>query len=468
MKIKFEKLSTANGKVYVNFGSGFEEYEISKVKDSGITIPENCTDYSSIQIKGSSVILNNLDVISSIKASDDNTISPEDITGIVLKDFKDRFDKSLLKTYPKLTSVTIPNSAYTTIEHGAFYFVSNLTSIVISDGITSIKDMAFGECKNLKSVDLPKSINAIGNDAFINCKSLTSISIPDGVKILGDGSLEGTFGGCTSLTSIVIPDSVTKMRGGIFSGCTSLKTINYKGTEIQWNAITKGYNWNYNCPSDLVINYNYGKESGDVAMKEPEHVSIVIGSSTYTSIIKSIDNYSQSVVEISGVGAIPKSAFKDIIGISNVIIHDGISSIKEFAFDSCSGIINEIIIPNTVTSIERYAFTLCENLPSIVIPDSVTSMGDYVFSSCLKLKNFYVPGSIIAIPNGAFYGCRGLTSITIPSNVTSIGKYAFKWCTSLKTINYEGTEKQWNAISKGTGWNEDCPKDMVINYNYAE
>jgi hypothetical protein len=42
--------------------------------------------------------------------------------------------------------------------------------------------------------------------------------------------------------------------------CSELKTINYTGTEDQWNAITKGTNWNQNCPSDMVINFNYVKE----------------------------------------------------------------------------------------------------------------------------------------------------------------------------------------------------------------
>ena len=37
----------------------------------------------------------------------------------------------------------------------------------------------------------------------------------------------------------------------------SLKTINYVGTEEQWNAMTKDNNWNYGVSSDMVINYNY-------------------------------------------------------------------------------------------------------------------------------------------------------------------------------------------------------------------
>lgn len=252
MRIKFEKLTTTNGKVYVNFGNGFQEYEISEVKDSGITIPEDCTDYSLIQIKGSSVILNNLDVISNIKTSDDNAISPEDITGIVLKDFNGKFDKNLLQKYPKLTSVTIPDGV-TSIGDNAFHSCSSLTSITIPNSVTSIRRSAFWGCTSLESITISDSVTSIRSEVFANCSSLKSITIPDGVTSIEDYA----FYDCSKLTSVVIPNSVTKIGERVFNGCSSLKTINYTGTEEQWNAISKGYLWNFDCPSNMVINYNY-------------------------------------------------------------------------------------------------------------------------------------------------------------------------------------------------------------------
>ena len=254
MKIKFEKLSTVNGKVYVNFGNGFKEYQISEVKDSGITIPEDCTDYSLIQIKGSSVILNNLDVISSIKTSDDNAISPEDITGIVLKDFNGIFDKSLLQKYPKLTSVTIPEGA-TFIGGYAFQGCSSLTSIAISDSVTSIGGSAFQDCSSLTSIFIPDNVKSISGGAFQNCSKLESITIPDSVTTIGDMA----FAFCESLTSITIPDSVTSISGFAFVSCDSLMNINYKGTKEQWNAIEKDEIWYRGCSSNMTINYNYAE-----------------------------------------------------------------------------------------------------------------------------------------------------------------------------------------------------------------
>jgi hypothetical protein len=49
--------------------------------------------------------------------------------------------------------------------------------------------------------------------------------------------------------------------------------------------------------------------------------------------------------------------------------------------------------------------------------------------------------------------------------VTSIGISAFASCTKLTVINYRGTEAEWNAITKGSSWNYNCP--AVIVYDYA-
>ena len=86
---------------------------------------------------------------------------------------------------------------------------------------------------------------------------VTSVKIPNGVTDIGGMA----FISCDSLTSITIPDSVTNIERDAFSNCTSLANIYYKGTEEQWNAITKGSNWNSSMGTNIeggtVITYNY-------------------------------------------------------------------------------------------------------------------------------------------------------------------------------------------------------------------
>ncbi|MBQ7712345.1 MAG: leucine-rich repeat protein, partial [Clostridia bacterium] len=53
------------------------------------------------------------------------------------------------------------------------------------------------------------------------------------------------FSGCTGLTTVTIPSTVTSIGSYAFRNCTGLTTINFQGTMAQWNAISKGSDWNY-------------------------------------------------------------------------------------------------------------------------------------------------------------------------------------------------------------------------------
>lgn len=70
MKIIFNKLKTSSENIYVDFGDGvWTEHPVNDAKANGIQIPDTCTDYTKIKIKGSVTTFNNLDVITGIKRS---------------------------------------------------------------------------------------------------------------------------------------------------------------------------------------------------------------------------------------------------------------------------------------------------------------------------------------------------------------------------------------------------------------
>ena len=67
-------------------------------------------------------------------------------------------------------------------------------------------------------------------------------------------SLENTESKTNVNINVTIPDSVTDINGDAFLGCTNLKTVNYKGTQEQWEQIA------FPTDTDVTINYNYTGE----------------------------------------------------------------------------------------------------------------------------------------------------------------------------------------------------------------
>ena len=147
-----------------------------------------------------------------------------------------------------LTSVTIGNSV-TSIGEWAFSGCTGLTSVTIPNSVTSIGDWAFYYCTGLTSVTIPNSVTSIGNCVFMDCRGLTSVTIPNSVTNIGDLA----FADCRSLTSITIGSGVTSIGREAFNCCYELNTISFNGTIEQWNAITKGRDWNKNVPSTCQI-----------------------------------------------------------------------------------------------------------------------------------------------------------------------------------------------------------------------
>ena len=115
-------------------------------------------------------------------------------------------------------------------------FRDQITSVVVSPGVTSIGNLAFALSRNIIHVDIADSVVSIGEQAFFKCSSLTNITVPQSVTYIGVNAFDSctklssitlstnnitsirphTFSGCSELSSIVIPDGVTSIQSGAF------------------------------------------------------------------------------------------------------------------------------------------------------------------------------------------------------------------------------------------------------------
>ena len=230
-------------------------------------------------------------------------------------------------------------------------FCENLTSVTISDGVTSILSRAFANCANLTSVSIPDSVTFIGNYAFSNCSNLTGITIPDSITSIGDS----VFFYCISLTSVTIPNSVTSIGTNPFSGCSQLQI-----TQIS-----------------------------------PDHpVLATIDGVLFEKTTKTLICYPVA------------------LDAAEYAIPEGILSIGDAAFLGCKNL-NGIFIPDSILSIGDSAFLGCDNLTSVTIPDSVTFISAYAFSGCGNLTSVTIPDSVTSIGVDAFSGCSDNLVLTV-------------------------------------------------------
>ena len=65
-----------------------------------------------------------------------------------------------------------------------------ITSITISEGITSIDSYAFRHCRNLTNVTIPESVTSIWDGAFTFCPNLVSVTIPKNVTRIGENPFD--------------------------------------------------------------------------------------------------------------------------------------------------------------------------------------------------------------------------------------------------------------------------------------
>lgn len=338
---------------------------------------------------------------------------------------------------------------------------NDIQTISMGNGITVIKDAAFADCKNLTTVNIPSTVTSIGDDAFKGCvnlpvtnniryadtylveavdKSLSSYAIKDGTKWIGSNA----FNGC-NLLSITIPDDIIGIGSNAFSG---IANVNYNGsaTGAPWGA------WVRN-----------GYVDGWLVYRSSAKEELILCSSDATG----------AIVLPDGLLSIDDYAFSTCSGITAINIPSSVTSIGIGAFGGCTGlpVVNNIRYADTylVEAVDKEAtsytiqpgtkwiaddaFAYC-SAPSITIPDEVAVIGDWAFSGVL---NVIYHGSATGAPWGATmlngyvdgwlaYSSSDKTAlikcsqdaegeIVLPDGLLSIADNAFEYCVNITSIN---------------------------------
>ena len=315
-------------------------------------------------------------------------------------------------------------------------YKDSISSVIISDGVTSVGGSAFCNYPYLADVTLGDNVRSIGSKAFYGCTVLSGVHIPKSVRYIGAGA----FSGCTSLNKIMIPDGVTDIWYNTFSDCTSLSEITIP---------------------DSVFNIASEAFSGCTSLRE-----ITLPSSV-TSIKSGVFSGCTSLNEImipDGVTEIWYNAFSDCTSLSEITIPGSVTSIGQGAFSGCTSLIKATILDG-VTNINWDVFSNCTSLSEITIPGSVTSIGSGAFLGCTSLREISIPENVTSIDSNTFSGCSALSEIVIEKSVKSIKDSAFKNCDKLSNVYYCGSSGDWHKVYVGT--NNTSLLNAQFTYNYC-
>lgn len=311
-------------------------------------------------------------------------------------------------TLPENATVYFPDSV-SDIDNDTFKEKSNLKKVVIF-GNSNLTYLHGFIGSNLENIEIySDNITNIKAYCFSNCKKLIEFVIPESV-------LQITYDAFTDINfkSLYIPKNVTNITGTILNGSKNIETIIVDENNSKYDSRN-------NCNAIIWNNML-------------------------------------------------------LQGCKNTIIPNSINIIGNGAFKNMD--LKEIIIPNNITILEQSVF-FNNPIDNIIIPESVIHIGDNCFydtniynnennwingilyiSNCIVSVKSNISGEITILDNTrlicgyAFGELSDITKINIPNSLEYINGYAFNDMGDL-TIEYNGTEEEWNNIIKGSYWNQN-------------
>lgn len=323
---------------------------------------------------------------------------------------------------------------------------TKIKKVVIQEGVTSICDSAFSGCTNLTELELPLSLKRIGFFPFASCNSLKSVFLPAGVEEIRGNA----FQFAKNLERIeVSPENAffaSDSFGVLYNKDITILLVAPEGLtgtyRIEDSVLSVGGTYAYGIP----FSDGYQILENDIKETYPAF----FGCEKLTEI------------EISdGVEVIGPQAFRQCLGLKQVILPSSVTELGEYAFQNCDGLetihfgtgldyigrycfneldaLKNVTVPGTVRWIDEYAFGNCPALEKVILEDGISRIGKGAFITCPNLKEVKLPSTLRIISDSLFRNCEKLINVTIPVEVQILEDLAFDNIMDLETITFEGS-----------------------------
>lgn len=278
-----------------------------------------------------------------------------------------------------LRSVTLPSSLRS-LERGAFSR-AGISELRIPEGVTSLGQYVADNCPNLETVYLPSTLTDIGWWAFENNSKLTSVysNIPASKLFAIDANVFNgiDMNSCTLYVPIGAAETYRATEGwNQFKNITEVAThfevdgIHYQtiaADKVEVLAPTEGkYSGNITIPATVTASwgttYDVTQIGGNAFYRCDELTGITLGNKIEQLCFQAFcrcENLTEielpASLKVIGEGALSR------IGISELRIPEGVTSLGNWAADNCPNL-EKVYLPSTLQEIGEWAFPDNDNL----------------------------------------------------------------------------------------------------------
>ena len=379
----------------------------------------------------------------------DHAFEGSDITSVTISENVTSIGMQAFKDCLKLKDVSIPNSV-DCIYFEAFTGCKNLRKLFVD--MTAVGTTNGGINYDWKEVELGEHVEILKPYAFYGCTNLAKISIPSSVKEIGMWA----FFDCKALTSIELPSGITKIEDGTFnnsgikvitfpSSITTIGNSSFSGSSLEKLVIPEHVktieDFAFKGCKELKSVEFQGDEFSvsSFAFQETDSLKTLIfkckEAKNYFTKQGGMGNETiEQVILYPEVESLADDAFYNYKKLSDITLHEGLKKIGSASFFGCHSL-KTMNIPSTIEEIGQGPFAGCDSILSIHI--GTKYMGPWF--SCTNIEEVVFENELEKIEDMAFSRCAKLKTLEIPHTVNYIGNMAFSECVELKTLEIPST-----------------------------
>lgn len=263
-------------------------------------------------------------------------------------------------------------------------------SVVFGDCCKKIGDGACQEWTYLTSVTISDNVTSLGADSFYNTPRVEHLKIGSGITQILDNAFNNT-----SISASTKPDLDLSANVGLNVGANGFYNCYFNNVIFPKNCTLISKSFQFCSASTL----SFG--SGTIISEDG-----VYSSPFSNSRILNID--------LNGVTKIRDHAFDNTSGYTSITIPPSVTNFGDYAFYRASTLNSVTIDYASNATLKGYQF-FGSPMTSLTIGSNPTSIGSSMFQQCTKLSTIIIPSNISSIQGFAFFQCSGLTSITVES-----------------------------------------------------